>query len=217
MIVDARTYTIRPGMMPAYLKNVEEVAWPIQKKHGFDLKGYFTVETGGLNRVVHYWQWENAQVRQERRAELYADPDWTEYRKTSVDKVAEQENRLLAATDVVEPFAFMGNGSPTGFVDERTYTITYAQVPNYVAITKAMAKPVIDRAGWQLIGYFFSITGTINQVVHLWYWDSQGQREERQAAAVSDPGWPLYQAANGHRVLKQENRYLVPTSFSPIQ
>ena len=44
MIVDARTYTLRPGATPAYLKNVEEVAYPIQKKHGFDLKGYFTVE-----------------------------------------------------------------------------------------------------------------------------------------------------------------------------
>jgi hypothetical protein len=53
--------------------------------------------------------------------------------------------------------------------------------------------------------------------VHLWYWDSQGQREERQAKAVSDPRWPLYQAANGHRVVDQQNRYLVPTSFSKVK
>ena len=217
MIVDARTYAIKPGQMPAFLKNVEEVGQPLQRKHGFEPAGYYTVETGEINSVVHYWKWENAQVRQDCRASLYADPEWTEYRAGSADKLVSQSNRLLAATDVVEPFAFMGNGSPTGFVDERTYTVTYAQVPNYVAVTKAMAWPIIEDSGWQLIGYFSSITGKINQVVHLWYWDSQGQREERQAKAVSDPRWPLYQAANGHRVVDQQNRYLVPTSFSTVK
>ena len=217
MIVDARTYTIRAGKMPTYLKSVEEIGTPLQKKHGFNLRGYFTVETGGLNKAVHYWEWENAQVRQDCRESLYNNPDWTEYRKGNTENIIEQENRLLQATDVVGPFAFMGNGSKQGFVDERTYTIQYTQVPNYIAITKALAKPVVDRAGWQLIGYFFSITGTINQVVHLWYWDNHAQREASQAAAVADPGWPLYQAGNAHRVIDQQNRYLVPTSFSPIR
>ena len=217
MIVDARTYAIQPGQMPAFLKNVEEVGQPLQRKHGFEPAGYYTVETGAINSVVHYWKWENAQVRQDCREALYNDPEWTDYRKGSSDKLVSQNNRLLAATDVVEPFAFTGNGSPQGFVDERTYTIAYTQVPNYVEITKALAKPVIDDAGWQLIGYFSSITGKINQVVHLWYWDSQGHREAGQAKAVSDPRWPLYQAANGHRVIDQQNRYLVPTSFSAVK
>jgi hypothetical protein len=217
MIVDARTYTIQPSEMPAYLKRVEEIGLPIQQKHGFDLAGYFTVETGQLNRVVHYWKWENAAVRQEQRKALYADPDWTEFRKANAGVFLAQENRLLTATDVVEPFRFMGNKSALGFVDERTYTITYGQVPQCVALTKKLAKPIIERAGWQLIGYFASVTGTINQVVHLWYWDSHAQREERQGKAVSDPDWAIYQAANGQRMLKQENRYLVPTGFSPIR
>jgi hypothetical protein len=217
MIVDARTYTIKHGKMADYLKTAEEIGLPIQKKHGFKLRGYFTVETGGLGKAVHYWEWENAQARQDARESLYADPDCTEYRRINGENIVKQENRLLAATDVVEPFAFMGNGSPQGFVDERIYTIQYAQVPNYVAITKALAKPVIDRAGWQLIGYFSSITGQINQVVHLWYWDNHAQREERQAKAVADPGWAVYQAGNGHRVIDQKNRYLVPTKFSPVR
>jgi hypothetical protein len=217
MIVDARRYAIQPGQMPAFLKNVEEVGQPLQRKHGFEPAGYYTVETGEINSVVHYWKWENAQVRQDCRASLYNDPEWTDYRNGSSDKLVSQYNRLLQATDVVEPFAFMGNGSPKGFVDERTYTIAYTQVPNYVEVTKALAKPIIDDAGWQLIGYFSSITGKINQVVHLWYWDSHADREERQAKAVADPRWALYQAGNGHRVIDQQNRYLVPTSFSTVK
>lgn len=217
MIVDARTYTIKHGKMADYLKTAEEIGLPIQKKHGFNLKGYFTVETGGLGKAVHYWEWENAQARQDARESLYADPDCTEYRRINGENIVKQENRLLQATDVVEPFAFMGSGSKQGFVDERTYTITYPQVPQYVAITKALAKPLVEEAGWRLIGYFFSVTGKINQVVHLWYWDNHAQREACQAKAVADPRWPLYQAGNGHRVVDQANRYLVPTSFSPLR
>ena len=217
MIVDARSYAIQPGQMAAFLKNVEKVGQPLQRKHGFEPAGYYTVETGALNSVVHYWKWENAQVRQDCRESLYNDPDWTEYRNSSSDKLISQDNRLLQATDVVEPFAFMGNGSPQGFIDERSYSIQYGQVPNYIAMTKALALPVAQKHGWQLVGYFTSITGRISQVVHLWYWDNHAQREAGQAGAVSDPDWAIYQAANGHRVVDQHNRYLVPTSFSPLK
>jgi hypothetical protein len=217
MLVDARTYTVVPAELPAYLERVEEVGLPLQSKYGYQLAGYFTVETGQLNRVVHYWKWQNAGERQEKRRALNADPEWVEFRKSNAHVFTAQENRLLTATDVVEPFAFKGNGSKLGFVDERTYTITYGQVPQCVALTKKLAWPIIQRAGWQLIGYFASVTGTINQVVHLWYWDSQAQREERQAKAVADPDWPVYQSANGQRMLRQENRYLEPTHFSPIR
>ena len=217
MIVDARTYTVSPGQMPAYLKHVEENGYPLQKKHGYELAGYFTVETGELNKAAHYWKYESAAARQEIRASLAADPEWAEYLKVGRAMLTHQENRLLTATDVVEPFAFMGNGSPKGFVDERTYSITYAQVPNYVEVTKALASPIIKDAGWQLLGYFSSVTGRISQVVHLWYWDSHAQREELQAKATADPRWPIYQAGNGHRVIDQHNRYLLPTSFSPIK
>ncbi len=67
MIVDARTYAIKPGQMPAFLKNVEEIGQPLQRKHGFEPAGYYTVGTGAINSVVHYWKWENAQVRQDCR------------------------------------------------------------------------------------------------------------------------------------------------------
>jgi hypothetical protein len=217
MIVDARTYTIAAGKMADFLETYSNNGLPLQRKHGFDLAGYFTVETGLLNQAVHYWKWDSAAHRQECRRSLYNDPEWGEYRKTNSSVIVEQFNRLLAGTDVVEPFAFTGNGSELAFVDERTYTITYPQVSAFIELTKKLGYPITDGAGWQLIGYFTSITGTVNQVVHLWYWDSQTQREELQAAVVGNPNWPAYQAANGMRMEKQESRYLVPTSFSPLK
>ena len=56
MIVDARTYAIQPGQMPAFLRNVEEVGQPLQRKHGFEPAGYYTVETGAINSAeVAVW------------------------------------------------------------------------------------------------------------------------------------------------------------------
>ena len=218
MIVDARTYTVAAGKTADYLETYANNGLPLQRKHGFDLAGYFTVETGPLNQVVHYWKWDSAAHRQECRRALYDDPEWTEYRKSnSTGIIVQQFNRLLAATDVVEPFSFMGNGSEMAFVDERTYTISYPQVQQFIELTKKLAYPITKDAGWQLLGYFTSITGTINQVVHLWYWDSHAQREERVAATQSNPEWPIYQAANGPRIEAQESRYLVPTAFSPLK
>ena len=54
MIIDARTYTIAAGKMNYFLDTYESNGLPLQYKHGFDLAGYFTVETGPLNQVVHY-------------------------------------------------------------------------------------------------------------------------------------------------------------------
>ena len=218
MIVDARTYTIAAGKINDYLSNYSTNGLPLQRKHGFDLAGYFTVETGALNQVVHYWKWESAAHRQDSRQELNKDPEWIDYRSSNSEGViVSQKNRLLMATDIVEPFNFSGTGSEKSFIDERTYTLSYAQAPAYVEITKKLAMPIIEKAGWKLLGYFTSITGTINDVVHLWYWESQEQREKLQPIVTNDPGWQIYQAANGHRIQKQENRYLISSDFSPIK
>ena len=43
MIVDARTYTIAAGKVNDYLSNYSSNGLPLQRKHGFDLAGYFRV------------------------------------------------------------------------------------------------------------------------------------------------------------------------------
>ena len=125
MIVDARTYTVAAGRTAEYLDKYENNGLPLQ--------------TGPLNQVVHYWKWDSAAHRQECRRALYQDPEWTEYRKSnSAGIIVEQFNRLLAATDVVEPFAFTGTGSDLAFVDERTYTITYPHPARRLAVDRLL-------------------------------------------------------------------------------
>ncbi|MGI9476054.1 MAG: NIPSNAP family protein, partial [Hyphomicrobiaceae bacterium] len=55
MIVNVRTYTLVPRMLPKYLKAFEELAMPVVKRHGFDLIGYYESVVGPQNQVVHVW------------------------------------------------------------------------------------------------------------------------------------------------------------------
>jgi NIPSNAP protein len=97
MLFELRTYTIRPGRLPAYVSDFERRGLPIITRYA-ELIAYWVAEVGALNQVVHVWAYRDAAHRAEQRARLYSDPDWTEgYLPTALDDVQHQESRLLTA------------------------------------------------------------------------------------------------------------------------
>jgi hypothetical protein len=55
--------------------------------------------------------------------------------------------------------------------------------------------------------------------VHIWGYEDQGDRERRRKAMAADPEWQKF-LAEGYRrelLLKQENRIMAPTDFSPVK
>lgn len=102
MIIDERTYTIAPGLLGEYLDNHIAVALPIMRRRLGDPFGYFTTETGDLNQFVHLWLYRNMIDREQRRAALYADPQWLAYRRDVGERrwVLHQYNRLLRVVPV---------------------------------------------------------------------------------------------------------------------
>jgi hypothetical protein len=63
------------------------------------------------------------------------------------------------------------------------------------------------------------VEGELNTVVHIWGYADQGDRERRRNAMAADPEWQKF-LAEGYRrelLLKQENRIMRPTDFSPVQ
>ena len=53
MIYEIRTYRLKTGAVPAYLRLIEEEGIAIQKAHLGRLVGYFHSEIGPLNEIVH--------------------------------------------------------------------------------------------------------------------------------------------------------------------
>ncbi len=99
LIIDLRTYTIRPRGMPEYLKLFEELALPIQLRHIGPPLGYYTAEIGALNQVVHLWGFDSLADMESRRAARNADPGWPTYLAASAGLVLAQENRIIRRVD----------------------------------------------------------------------------------------------------------------------
>ncbi|SIT37335.1 NIPSNAP family containing protein [Paraburkholderia ribeironis] len=76
MYYEIRTYKIKTGAVPAYLKLVEEEGIELQKRYLGELVGYFFSELGPLNQIVHMWAYPSLDEREARRQRLAADPAW---------------------------------------------------------------------------------------------------------------------------------------------
>ena len=97
MIVEMRTYTIKPLQTAAFLALYERLALPLQKHHLGRLIGFFVSEVGPLNQVVHLWSFDSLAERERRRKEMEADPGFDTYRKAlqELDVIQQQETKLL--------------------------------------------------------------------------------------------------------------------------
>jgi hypothetical protein len=95
MIVEMRTYTLALGATGRYFKLYREKGLEVQKRILGHLVGYYAVEVGELNKVVHLWAYDSMDERARRRAELWADKEWLAYVAEIGPLVAAQENQIL--------------------------------------------------------------------------------------------------------------------------
>jgi hypothetical protein len=95
MIYELRTYRMKVGSVPAYLKLVEDEGIAVQKEHLGQLVGYFSSEIGPLNEIVHIWAYADLVDRAERRARLAADPRWRVFLPKIQALIEKMENKIL--------------------------------------------------------------------------------------------------------------------------
>jgi hypothetical protein len=100
-------------------------------------------------------------------------------------------------------------------IEERIYTCHCGKAPTYVRMYEeeglAIQRPILGH----LVGYFTSELGELNQVVHLWAYDSVEDRAARRRVLLADPAWKIYAAKVQPLVLTQQNKLLTPAPFSP--
>jgi NIPSNAP len=98
MIVEQRTYTLRAGTVPDYLKVYEEEGLKVQTEHLPQMVGYYFSEIGDLNQVVHMWAYKDLKHREECRAALYNDERWQRVVKKLFTFIEHMENKILVPT-----------------------------------------------------------------------------------------------------------------------
>ena len=102
-------------------------------------------------------------------------------------------------------------------IDLRLYTTRPGQLANFVKLYREHAWDLQLKYLGDCVGWYTTVEGTLNQVVHLWRYESQADREVRRSAMAADPAWGNYLrvSAEAGLLVSQENRILKPTDFSP--
>ena len=97
MIIDVRTYRVKPGTLPLQLALYEKHGFKPQTRHLGQPFAFLTAETGELNVYIHMWAYESAGDREKKRAAMMADPEWQEYLRLNKEAgyLEHQQNRLM--------------------------------------------------------------------------------------------------------------------------
>jgi hypothetical protein len=102
-------------------------------------------------------------------------------------------------------------------VDLRIYTTRPGKLAAFVKLYKEHAWALQQKYLGDCVGWYTVAEGPLNQVVHLWRYKDQADREAKRNAMAADPAWNDYLRVSEEAglLVSQENRILRPTDFSP--
>ncbi|WP_421994819.1 NIPSNAP family protein [Roseococcus sp.] len=102
-------------------------------------------------------------------------------------------------------------------VEERIYTMHPGQIGHYVkayaAEGLAIQKPILGR----LVGYYTTEFGPLNQVIHMWAYESLAERAERRTKLFADQAWLDYLGKVRGFIATQESKLLIPAPFHKVK
>ena len=94
-IFELRSYTLKPGMLHAYLRLYHDEAMAIHIRHLGPSIGWWHSDIGPLNQLVMMWRYDSYTEREARREKLLADPDWLAFLPRTGDYILTMESRIL--------------------------------------------------------------------------------------------------------------------------
>lgn len=101
-------------------------------------------------------------------------------------------------------------------VDLRIYTIQPRRLPEFLRIYEELGLPVAVKHLNPPIGFYTSLIGTLNQVVHLWAFASLADMEARFAGLYADADFAPYLTATTGMVVAQEDRVIRRVEFKSL-
>ena len=99
----------------------------------------------------------------------------------------------------------------------RTYRLKNGTVPDYLNAVGQEGIQIQKKHLGNLVGYFHSEIGVINQIVHIWAYQDLNDREDRRIRLAADPDWQAFLPRITGLIEVAENTILKPTTFSPLQ
>ena len=95
MIIEHRTYKIKPGKLNILMDLYKKQGMKIHKEILGNQVGYFYTEIGPLNEIVHLYGYKSLDDRAKRRKELAENEIWQKYIAKAIDLFESQESKIL--------------------------------------------------------------------------------------------------------------------------
>jgi len=212
MIYEMRTYDLKPRSLPEVEKRFGE-AYEYRKKYS-PLAAFWHTEIGPLNQIIHVWPYKDLEERNRIRAAAAKDPKWPPQIREFIS---------FQRVDIMVPFDISPEVKPGKlgpFFEMRTYTYCAGELP---VIMDTWRKAIEVRLQFgPIVGAWYSDLGALNKFVHIWPYSSLNQRMEIREKAHATGNWPAGKKAEkeggrDYRLECQENKILMPSSFSPLQ
>ena len=101
-------------------------------------------------------------------------------------------------------------------VEQRTYDFHPGTLPEFFRLYEETgARELQMRALGDLMGYYVTEMGPLNQTVHLWRYVSLEDRAKRRAELLAQESWREFLAQVTPLMVRQESKILLATAFSP--
>jgi NIPSNAP len=102
--------------------------------------------------------------------------------------------------------------------DMRIYTLRPGMLGTWLKMYEEFGHPTQVKYCGEPVFYATTEVGPLNQVVHVWKYESQGDREKKRDALMADPVFKEYMRRSAEMAahVNQENRILKSVSFSPL-
>jgi NIPSNAP len=102
-------------------------------------------------------------------------------------------------------------------VEQRDYHVFTGKLPELVRLYETEGIELQQEHLGGLVGVFTTDIGALSTYTSMWRYDSYAEREERRARLQADDRWKAFLVKIQPLIHTQQNRILVPTSFSPIR
>ena len=102
-------------------------------------------------------------------------------------------------------------------VEQRDYHVFTGKLNELVKLYADEGIELQQRYLGNLLGVFTTDVGALSTYTSMWGYDSYAEREERRARLQADDAWKTFLGKIQPLIHTQQNRILVPTSFSPVR
>ncbi len=103
------------------------------------------------------------------------------------------------------------------FYEMRTYRLRVGAMPAYLDLVANEGIALQKKYLGELVAYFTSDLGPLNQIVHIWRFASLDDRDLRRKQLLADAEWQAFLPKLQPLIEEMECKIMCPTRFSPLQ